>query len=191
MDPDGKRAALLEAGEALFSQRGFASVTIADIAGHADVAVGSVYRLFPDKAALLAALHARMEDRFIDVMQTAWASQETHDRKLRAVVAALLMEAAKVAHLMPLYSLTRDVVGQVDYRPGERTIAAIAPLHAQGQAAGALIALDTQLSARLAYALIDAAMHRLLAATSAAERSDVIMQTQDLVTRAFMATSKA
>jgi len=142
MDPIGKRAAILGVGEKLFAERGFAGVSMADIAAGADVAVGTLYRLFPDKAALLGALHERMEDRFIGVMLRAWAATPGYPDKLHGLVIALLNEALAVSDLMPLYSLTRDVVGRVDYRPGERTISTIAPLFREGREARAFVNVD-------------------------------------------------
>lgn len=187
MDPIGKRAAIMGVGERLFAERGFAGVSMADIAAGADVAVGTLYRLFPDKAALLGALHERMEDRFIGVMLRAWAKPTDYPGKLRGLVNALFKEALAVADLMPLYSLTRDVVGQVDYRPGERTIAAIAPLFREGRAARSFVDMDPDLAARMAYALVEAGMFQLMSAANAAERKRLIKQSSDLMVRAFLA----
>lgn len=187
MDPVGKRAAILGIGEKLFAERGFAGVSMADIAAGADVAVGTLYRHFPDKAALLGALHARMEDRFIGVMLRAWAATPAYPEKLRGLVTSLLHEALAVADLMPLYSLTRDVVGQVDYRPGERTISAIMLLFREARAARAFVNMDANLAARMAYALVEAGMYTLLSASSAAERKRLITQSSDLMVRTFIA----
>lgn len=50
------RAALLNAGKALFAEHGVDAVTIDDIVAAADVAKGSFYNHFPDKGALAQAL---------------------------------------------------------------------------------------------------------------------------------------
>ena len=50
------RAALLDAGKALFAEHGVDAVTIDDIVATADVAKGSFYNHFPDKGALAQAL---------------------------------------------------------------------------------------------------------------------------------------
>lgn len=50
------RAALLNAGKALFAEHGVDGVTIDDIVAAADVAKGSFYNHFPDKGALAQAL---------------------------------------------------------------------------------------------------------------------------------------
>ena len=189
MDPKGKRAAILDAAERLFAARGFVGVTIAEVAAEAVVAVGTVYRLFPDKPALLAALHARMEDRFISVMLSAWERTPDHRVRLGAMVDALLTEALALAPLMPLYSLTRDIVGEVHYRPGERTIAAIIPLYEEGKRAGAFTEMNASLAARVAYAMVDGAMQTLL---QSAPRVQKRLQAQAIraVERAFLAPAE-
>jgi len=50
------RAALLGAARRLFAERGFESTTIAEIAEHADTAIGSFYNYFRTKEDLLAVL---------------------------------------------------------------------------------------------------------------------------------------
>lgn len=49
----------------LLRDRAFDRITIADLANHADVAVGSIYARFKDKNALLAGLHLRVTEQAI------------------------------------------------------------------------------------------------------------------------------
>ena len=53
--PDERRAALLDAAKQLFIERG-PDFTPADLAGAAGVSEGTIFRYFPDKAALLSAV---------------------------------------------------------------------------------------------------------------------------------------
>ncbi len=54
LDPDARRASILEAATELFAERGPAFTT-ADLARAAEVSEGTIFRYFPDKAALLDA----------------------------------------------------------------------------------------------------------------------------------------
>jgi AcrR family transcriptional regulator len=55
--------ALLDAGAAVVSERGFEAATMAEIAASAGAHVGSLYRFFPNKEALADALVARYGER--------------------------------------------------------------------------------------------------------------------------------
>jgi AcrR family transcriptional regulator len=55
-DPEGKRAAVLDAARRLFAQRGFAATTTADVARAAGVSEGIVFHHFGSKAELLEAI---------------------------------------------------------------------------------------------------------------------------------------
>ncbi len=55
--PDDKRGRLLEAALDLFETRGFDGVAVPEVAAKAGVAVGTVYRHFATKAALVNALY--------------------------------------------------------------------------------------------------------------------------------------
>lgn len=185
MNPDAKRAAILEAAEALFAQTGFAETSVSDIAERAHVAVGSLYRLFGDKTGLLAALHRRMEDRFIAAMERGWRQAPGPQGRYGEMVDALLAEAAKTRESMPLYTLTRDLVGETGYRPGERTIERIAALYQNGIDEGLLRPAEPDIVAPMAYGLVDGAM-RALAAHPSRHRKIADALTEAL-NRAFLA----
>ena len=52
-------AALLDAGAALFVEKGYDATTMTEIASRAGAAIGSLYQFFPSKEALAEALVAR------------------------------------------------------------------------------------------------------------------------------------
>jgi AcrR family transcriptional regulator len=66
-DAERNRRRILDAAEELFSERGL-GVTLNDIAHHADVGVGTVYRRFPNKELLIDAL---FEERFAEFITLA------------------------------------------------------------------------------------------------------------------------
>ncbi|NML72584.1 helix-turn-helix transcriptional regulator [Rhizobium sp. S-51] len=59
-DPEERRAEILAAAFALFSERGFAATRIEDVAARAGIAKGTVYLHFPDKEALFTSLASGM-----------------------------------------------------------------------------------------------------------------------------------
>lgn len=190
MNPEGKRRAIMEAGEQLFAQRGFGNTSIADIARAAKVAVGSVYRLFPDKSSLLAALHRRMEQRFVDVMTEAWRSVDAYPAKFNPLIGALLGQAEAVRDIMPLYVMTKDMVGCDSYVPGENMIEAIEALYAEGVAAGAYRPVRPGVLGPLAHGMVEGAMRAWMMRPTRRNRDQVQAELLKVFERAFLTERK-
>ena len=57
-------AALLDAGAAVFAEKGYESATMTEIAERAGAAIGSLYQFFPSKEALAEALFDRFAERW-------------------------------------------------------------------------------------------------------------------------------
>jgi AcrR family transcriptional regulator len=74
-DAERNRQRILETAGALFAERGL-GVSLDEIARHAGVGVGTVYRRFPDKEQLIDAL---FEDRLAEILAAATAALEISD----------------------------------------------------------------------------------------------------------------
>lgn len=74
-DAERNRQRILDAAGRLFAERGL-GVSLDEIARHAGVGVGTVYRRFPDKEQLIDAL---FEDRLAEILATATAGLEMSD----------------------------------------------------------------------------------------------------------------
>lgn len=186
MDPEGKREAIFSAGEQLFARQGYSGTTMAEIAALAGVAVGTLYRLFPDKRALLEALHMRMEDRFVAATEEGWAAGMDGPSRLDALAERLLAEAQIHRAAMPLYTLTRDMVGSATYQPGARLITTIRKLYQSGTQSGAFQAYDPDAAAAIAHGMIEGGMRAAMAAPSAARRARVLKDLKVMFRQAFL-----
>lgn len=69
--PETRAAALMDAAERLFIEKGIATTSIDDIAAGAQVAKGTFYLYFPSKEAMLGALQQRFVDTFCTRLQEA------------------------------------------------------------------------------------------------------------------------
>src|SRR5438270_6695856 len=69
-DAERNRRRILDAAAELFAERGL-GVTLNDIAHHADVGVGTVYRRFPDKDVLIDALFEERVEEMIALAEEA------------------------------------------------------------------------------------------------------------------------
>jgi AcrR family transcriptional regulator len=74
-DAERNRRRILDAAEELFAERGL-SVTLNEIAHHAGVGVGTVYRRFPDKAKLIDGLFERHLEELVELMEQAVADPD-------------------------------------------------------------------------------------------------------------------
>lgn len=85
-DPRRQRTvdALLRAGEELFTAHAAEDVTVGDLAGHAGVAVSSIYNTFGSKAALYAAVVDRALDVDREYMDRAYTADRTPIEQLQA-----------------------------------------------------------------------------------------------------------
>jgi AcrR family transcriptional regulator len=92
-DAERNRLRILEAAREVFAERGL-TASLDDIAHHAEVGVGTVYRRFPDKEALIDALfEQRMED-FGRVAESALAHENAWDGLVYFLEHAVGMQAA-------------------------------------------------------------------------------------------------
>ncbi|MGX7824436.1 TetR/AcrR family transcriptional regulator [Actinokineospora sp. 24-640] len=62
---------ILDAASRVAAEKGFSGTTTADIAKAAKVSIGSVYRYFPDKLAVMKAVHGRNSVRYRELVREA------------------------------------------------------------------------------------------------------------------------
>lgn len=107
------QAALLDAAEALFAERGVDATTVADIAADADSSVGAVYHHFRDKKAIMYALF----DRYASEMEAT----------TRAAVEPARWQDARIGDI--LHGYVSFVVRADAERPGHKRAALHATQH--------------------------------------------------------------
>jgi AcrR family transcriptional regulator len=74
-DAERNRRRILDAAEDLFAQRGL-TVTLNDIAHHAGVGVGTVYRRFPDRTQLIESLFERKVEEIVELLEQACGEED-------------------------------------------------------------------------------------------------------------------
>lgn len=84
------RAALLDAGLRLADERPLGAISVDDVVKDAQVAKGTFYVHFPDRAAFLVALHARFHDELRDRIRIATADRPPGADRLRRAITAYL-----------------------------------------------------------------------------------------------------
>jgi AcrR family transcriptional regulator len=103
-----REQAILDAAAALASESGMAAVQIAAVAERAGIAAGTVYRYFPSKADLIAALIGTLAERELTVMR---AAGDGAPGPLSALAAAVAAFAARAIHARQLlWAVTGEAV---------------------------------------------------------------------------------
>lgn len=158
IDPEGKRAAILAAAQALFAEQGFEGTVIARVAARAEVAVGTVHRIFGDKTGLLLAAQADIEHRFIAAMRAGWATDAPLRQRFEAMLRALFDEMIRLRTMMPLMALRADPAAHPRIEAGGSLRGVIAELVQDAMARGEFRPVPVQPVAEIAFGMVDAAM---------------------------------
>jgi AcrR family transcriptional regulator len=111
----------LESFLTLVAERGFASVSLHDVARAAGIGMGELYRLYPDKVSLVSALMAQVDarvlagtlhehdpeetarDRLFDVMMRRYDVLRSHRDALREIRHAAMRDPLLAAALAPSF----------------------------------------------------------------------------------------
>jgi AcrR family transcriptional regulator len=157
MNPAAKRAAILLAATELFADPGYDRTSIADIARKADVAVGSVYRLFADKRAVLAAVHNAVEDEFIAAILEGWRTEGTIEARMAAIATGLFATAARLSRIVMVLSEQR-FDGAESVNSKQRTVHTIAQIIEEGISQNLMRDTPPLPTAEIGYGIVSGAM---------------------------------
>lgn len=91
-DAERNRQRILDAARELFAERGL-GVTLNDVAHHAGVGVGTVYRRFPDKSALIDELMEERVEQLVALMREAAADPDPWHGMLHYMERAFELQA--------------------------------------------------------------------------------------------------
>lgn len=144
-----RRRDLLAAARRVVSDGGFHDLQMLAVAAAAGTAVGTIYRYFPTKASLCAALVAEVSARELEVIGAICSAGGPAEQRLRDAVAAFAgraLQNRRLAYAMiaePVEAAVDDARLEWRRRIGE----ALARLVAEGLAAGRLRKVDPDLAA--------------------------------------------
>lgn len=169
-DPDAKRAALHQSAFALLANNRYEDVPVAMIAQHADVAVGTFYRFYPTKMALLQAMSDTLEEAFVSDMHIAWGARETYPDKIIALAEALFGTITAHSAEIGVMQMTAGHRPATSKPLGDSIRAAIAHLYNEGLTRGAFEKHDPTSFAAAAHGLVDGLMRLYLSEKTQSNR---------------------
>ncbi|MEV1171809.1 TetR/AcrR family transcriptional regulator [Nonomuraea sp. NPDC049784] len=180
-----RRADLLDAAMAVFTEHGVADATVKDITERADVAKGTFYLYFDAKDQVVAALWERYVSRFLELAEDLIGNRTPRD-DWSSVLAALVEEL--IDHAMGHANLHRIVYGSADakalalcWETNQQVIALLAEAIQRGMTAGVLRPGDPEVLARVIYHGTHGALHDAISGTVQYGRDEVVRTVQDII----------
>ena len=179
-----RRAALLATATRAFAERGYEASSVNDVARDAGVSVGTLFKYFPDKAALLEAVLADIEKDFLAAMSDPAIHVGPHLARLRPMMRALFGLATEREHFFwALTSGTHALRGARAATPGSTLRASIAAFVRSGIQAGELRRVDPERIAAVGYGVVEAAMRQCFLVEHGKHRTAWIDLTADVLAR--------
>ena len=134
-DAERNRRRVMDAARELFANRGL-EVTLNDIAHHAGVGVGTVYRRFPDKAVLIEALFEERIEELVAIARAGLDDPDPMNGFVTAITRVLEVQEADrgMKELMLSVDSSRQRVGRIR----ELMAPIVAQLVARARACGEL-----------------------------------------------------
>lgn len=161
-----QRASVLEAAVRLFTERGVADVTLADVAADVGLARSSLYRYVPDKGHLLVEWYRRAVPDTIDSWRRAVAGDDAPAERLRRWASAYLSWAHTPEH--QLIGALTDVLPTFD----DATREEVAELHRSMMQVVAEVVADAGVAAEEVDAVVELLAGLVLGAGRAEARDE-------------------
>jgi AcrR family transcriptional regulator len=163
-DPKAKLTALHNSAFALMAEERYEDVSVAKIATHANVAVGTLYRFYPTKMALLEAMSDALEDEFVLTMRTAWQSTPSYPEKMAQLCNNLFVLISERAAEIGVMQITAGHRSKDSKPMGQSVRNEIARLFADGVKHGNFEPHDPSAFAAAAHGMVEGVMREYLMA---------------------------
>jgi AcrR family transcriptional regulator len=170
-DPVAKLAALHSSAFELLSTQRYEDVPVSMIAAHAGVAVGTFYRFYPTKMALLEAMSDALEDRFVSAMRAAWDQGRTYEDKIARLASILfdVIDAHKTE--IGVMQMTAGHRSKDSDLMGDKIRREIAILYADGVANGGFDPHDPMSFAAAGHGVVEGLMRQYLMLPTVANKA--------------------
>jgi len=142
-DAARNRERILAAAEEVFAERGL-EVSLDDVARHAGVGVGTVYRRFPTKELLAEALFEEHLDRLTELVESGRDAEDSWDGLVSVLTAVCAMQATNqgLREIMLSSSYARDHVRRLRDRLTPAITEALARAKADGYLRADIVPAD-------------------------------------------------
>lgn len=152
---------MLAAATRHFATHGYEHTNVNDVAREAGVSVGTLFKYFPDKSALLMAVLAGIEADFAEAMTDPEIHRGPHRARIRPMMRALFELGATREHFFwALTAGSQALRGRPAAPAGALLRQSIAAFVRSGIDAGELRDVDPDRMAAIGYGVVEAAMQQ-------------------------------
>lgn len=170
-DPGAKRAALHESAYKLLAEQRYEEVPVSHIAAQAGVAVGTFYRFYPTKMALLEAMSDALEEEFVLAMREAWQHGGDYRAKISDLSAVLFHTIATRRTEIGVMQMTAGHRSSDSKPMGDAIREEIGRLYVDGIKNGRFENHDPASFAAAAHGMVEGMMRYYLAQPTAANKA--------------------
>jgi AcrR family transcriptional regulator len=153
-----KRRAIIEAARHLFTTTGYESTTMAQVAGQAGVAVGTVYLYFKNKNDLLVEVKGGWEEEVIRALTLPELASIPHHLRARPMIEASFKICARHTELVQLMGIQAEMIGEWDSKVPAPIQEALKAYLDEAMAAGSIRPVDTARAAVVLYGMVNSAL---------------------------------
>lgn len=173
-DDPSKREAIIEAARILFTTKGYESTTMAEVARHAGVGVGTVYLYFKNKSDLLYAIKGEWDLEFLRFMAQPEIQAIPHHLRARPFIEAAFALCEQHTDMVQLMGMQPEQIGDWYDQDGSRVVQALQGMFEEAIAAGAFRPVDARAAATISFGMVNQALIQCFALEGGKEKQRYI-----------------
>jgi AcrR family transcriptional regulator len=157
-DDPAKREAIIDASRTLFTTKGYEATTMAEVARHAGVGVGTVYLYFKNKSELLYAVKGDWDMEFLRFMAQPEIQAIPHHLRARPFIEAAFALCEQHTDMVQLMGMQPEQIGEWYDQDGSKVVQALQVMFEEAIAIGAFRPVDAKAAAVISFGMVNQAL---------------------------------
>jgi len=157
-DDPSKREAIVEPARTLFTTKGYEATTMAEVARHAGVGVGTVYLYFKNKSELLYGIKGEWDMEFLSFMAQPEIQAIPHHLRARPFIEAAFTLCEQHSDMVQFMGMQPEQVGAWFDKDGSKVVQALQVMFEEAIAVGAFRPVDAKAAAVISFGMVNQAL---------------------------------
>ncbi len=173
-DDPSKRGAITDAARTLFTTKGYETTTMAEVARHAGVGVGTVYLYFKNKSDLLYAIKSDWDLEFLRFMADPEIQAIPHHLRARPFIEAAFALCEQHTEMVQLMGMQPEHIGEWYEKDGSLVEQGLQVMFEEAIQAGAFRPIDPKTASVIAFGMVHQALLQCFVAESGKDKQRYI-----------------